>query len=140
MDLQKLHLTAVPFARRSDDSLLFNESTEQAEQYLARALASCQPLAVVTDPTGSMSSLVVRRFLNELEDDVTVIRVIKDNRENVLGAMQQVIRGIGFDPTDLSLADLESVLVLFLQHQRTKQLRTAISFENVTEDEPWLLY
>ncbi len=140
MDLQKLPLTAVPFARPLDESLLATQPNEQAGQYLARCLATRQPLAVVTDPGGTMSALVVRRFIKSLDDGVNIICVARDKRENVLAAMQQIIRGIGFDPGELTLADLESVLLLFLQHQRTKELRTVICFEHVSDEEPWLLY
>lgn len=140
MNLQKLPLTAVPFERRVDDSLIATPPNEQAEHYLSRCFATRQPLAVVTDPRGSMSAVTVRRFLSSVDEAVTVIRVEQANRENVLAAMQQIIRGIGFDPGELTLVDLESVLVLFLQHQRTKDVRTIIFFEHVGEDEPWLLY
>ncbi len=140
MDLERLHLRAVPFARLSDVAVALDDSSNQAEHYLMRAFGSGQPLAVITDPGGSTSTLLVQRFLSQVDDSVSVIRVHSDNRKDVLAAMQQIVRCIGFDPADLTLGDLESVLLLFLQHQRGNERRTIISFENVQEDEPWLLY
>jgi hypothetical protein len=53
--------------------------------------------------------------------------------------MREIIRAIGFQPKDMSHADLEKVFTMFLSYQRTHRRRTVICIEQSQDSGCWML-
>lgn len=96
-------------------------------------------VAIALTATGqSAVRYVTRRFLENLDDDTTLIR-ITEPCENVIDFMRRVIRAIGFEPRDLGVADLEKVFRLFLSFQKSHGLRTVLWVECTEKNDAWVL-
>ncbi len=83
-------------------------------------------------------SHVLTAFLNGLEEQATCVRVRQPQADS-LAAMQEINCALGFDPKDLSLADLQSVLTMFLEYQNTHRRKTVLCIERADEQCSWLL-
>jgi pSer/pThr/pTyr-binding forkhead associated (FHA) protein len=110
----------------------------KAKKQLCRHFARSRLLALLHCNGLSGASYLIDRFLAGIADDVTVVR-LTDPCSDELSAMCDVIRGIGFDPADLSLADLEGVFSLFLSFQKKHGCRTVLCVEATKSSESWLL-
>jgi len=81
--------------------------------HLGRAFAEGRPLAILIGEGKSGASYLIRRFLAGIEDDVAVARITEPCADAIAG-MREIMRGIGFEPKDMSLVDLENVFTMFL--------------------------
>lgn len=109
-----------------------------ALQQLCTAFQQCRPTAIIASEGKCGASYLINHFLSRLEGDVTVVRITEPPSDD-MAAMRAVIRGIGFDPTDLSLADLENVLQLYLSFQDRHRTRTILCIEDTQACGQWLL-
>jgi len=110
----------------------------KAHKELCHLFAESQPLAVLHCNGQSGTSYLTDRFLAGIANDVAVVR-LKEPCSDELSAMSEVIRGIGFDPANLSLTDLENVFTLFLSFQKKHGRRTVLCVEATQSRESWLL-
>ena len=53
--------------------------------------------------------------------------------------MREIIRAIGFQPKDMTIADLEKIFTMFLSYQRTHRRRTIICVEEAQDSGGWML-
>lgn len=113
-------------------------SFREAHHQLRRMFAERQPLALLHSEVQSSTRYLIDLFLAGNADDVAVIRLKEPCRDEVSG-MSEIIRGIGFDPADLSLNDLENVFELFLSFQRKHGCRTILCIEATHECGRWVL-
>jgi type II secretory pathway predicted ATPase ExeA len=95
-------------------------------------------VAILIGEWESVASHLISRFLAGIEGDVAVVRITKLCSDATAG-MRQVIQAIGFEPKDMSLADLENVLTNFLSDQRNNNRRTIICFEETQDSGWWVL-
>jgi type II secretory pathway predicted ATPase ExeA len=109
-----------------------------AVEILTRAFEESRPLSILIGDGKSGASFVISRFLGGLAGDVVVARITEPCSDAIDG-MREVVRGIGFDPKDMNLADLEHVLKMFLIFQRTHKRRTIICFEEAQDNGQWVL-
>ena len=61
---------------------------------------------------------LIRRFLDGVGDDVTVVR-ITEPCVDALAGMREIIHAVGFEAKDMGLADLHKVFKMFLASQKT---------------------
>lgn len=113
-------------------------SYREAHHHLCRMFAESRSLVVLSGESKCGTSYLVDHFLAGAQDDVTVVR-IKELHDDEVSYMGAIIRGIGFDPTDLSLADLESVFSLFLSHQKKHHRRTILCLEDIQDCGLWFI-
>lgn len=109
-----------------------------ALDHLHRAFAEVRPLAILIGEGKSGASFLIRSFLDNIEDDVAVVRISEPCSDATAG-MREVIQAIGFDPKDMGPADLENVFAMFLSFQKTHRQRTVICIEETQDNEWWVL-
>jgi general secretion pathway protein A len=107
-------------------------------EQLDRAFCDKRPLAVVIGEGKSTSRFVIRRFLSRLDEDVVTVR-IAGPCESASDFMSQIISAVGFQPKEMTLADLESILSMFLSFQKAHKRRTVICIEQVQDCDWWVL-
>lgn len=108
-----------------------------ALERLGSAYAARRPAVVLVSQGRIGPQLVIDRFLERLDQDVTVVRV-NDECTDAISCMRQIIDGLGFDPVKMDLNSLEGVLNMYLAYQRSKKLRTVIAFENQGAKDWWI--
>jgi len=109
-----------------------------AVEQLVRAFFDQRPVAIVVGDGRLGPAHVLAKFLELAGEDAEVV-TISGTCMNATEFMRQIVRSIGFDPEPLSLNDLESVLDLFLQHQRKTRHRTIISVQDFDAHGWWVL-
>jgi type II secretory pathway predicted ATPase ExeA len=105
---------------------------------LDRAFHDMRPLAVLIGEGKSTSRFVIRRFLSRLAEDVVAVR-IEGPCDSASDFMSQIITAVGFQPKEMTLADLESILSMFLSFQKAHKRRTVICVEAVQNCDWWVL-
>ena len=139
MSHQQVALAAPALWVENEPSLPFVTGCHRnALDRLGRAFTEARPLVVLIGEGKSGARFLIRRFFAGLEDDVSVARITEPCSDAIAG-MRKIIRGIGFEPKDMSLADLENVFTMFLSFQRTHQRRTIICIEETQDNGLWLL-
>lgn len=109
-----------------------------ALQCLYGAFTRRQSLSLLISEGKCGASYLIDHFLAGINKETTVVRLAGHCKDE-LSAMRAIIRGVGFDPTDLSLADLENVLSLFLSFQASHDCRTVLSIEDAQDCGLWVL-
>lgn len=105
---------------------------------LRRVYDDNQPLAVLTGQGKFESNHVLSGFLSSVDKDVTSVRLTKPYPDALEG-MREITRSLGFDPKDLSLADLDNILKMFLSFQCKHHRRTILCVEQAHRQGRWLL-
>ncbi|MEO1203024.1 MAG: FHA domain-containing protein, partial [Pseudomonadota bacterium] len=105
---------------------------------LGKAFDQRQPIATLVGEGHLELCHVVRRFVASLGIDVAST-IISKTRPDVSEGLQALARGLGFDLSELSVADRYSVLTLFLENQRAHGRRTVIAIENAECQPDWLI-
>ena len=105
---------------------------------LGHAFATGSPAVALVSEGRVGPNLVIESFLESLEDKVTVARILGPC-DSAKSCMRQIIEGIGFEPKDMALDDLEMILEMFLVYQKKKKRRTVICIEEAHTKEPWVL-
>ena len=111
---------------------------QTALNQLSTAFREFRPLAILIGERRHDASDLIERFLDGIEDPVTVIQVTTPTTDAVAG-MRQIIQSIGFVSKDLSLVDLDNILRMFLNFQSKHQRRTVICIEETQENGRWML-
>ena len=109
-----------------------------ALEQLRSAFAQAQPLAILNGGWKSGASRLIRGFLAGIESDVVVIRITEPGAVAVPG-MRQLIQGIGCEPKDMSLNDMEEMFAEFLYVQRVRHRRTILLIEEAQDNGHWVL-
>ena len=86
----------------------------------------------------SAAGCVIRNFLDDTGDDVTVARVTPLDSD-AIGEMPGIIRAIGIDPKNMSAGELEDVFTMFLSLQLVRHRRTIICIDEPRESEASVL-
>jgi len=128
---------AVP-AEKAPVLPLIADCQRNALDHLGRAFKEARPLALLIGEGKSGASIFIGDFLDGIEGDVTVARITKPCSDAIAG-MREIIGSIGFEPTDMSLADLEDVFRMFLSLQRTHHRRTIVCIEEAQDNGWWML-
>ena len=105
---------------------------------LRRSFASNRPLSILIGEGNSATGFVIGRFVAEIEEGTSVIRVAEPCRD-ATDLMRKIIAAAGFEPKDMSLADLESIFTMFLSFQKSHNHRTVLCLERLHECEWWVL-
>lgn len=109
-----------------------------AVEQLVTAYFDARPAAIVVSDGRLGRTHVLTKFLDLIDDDADVVN-ISGPCSNAIDFMRQVVKGISFEPNDLSLSDLEGVLDLFLQHQQKNMRRTIIAVQDFDSHGWWVL-
>lgn len=117
---------------------LISNCYRSAVKRLTQSYHENRPVAILVSEGRFGPAHVIDRFLDCVEDDTIVVR-INGTCKDPTTFMQEVVRNIGFDPNDISLGDLEKVFELYLQYQRTHNLRTIIAIQDSDEHGWWVL-
>lgn len=102
------------------------------------AFAERTPIAILVDDGNRRAHQVLDHFLVAPGESADVVRVTEPFLDS-LTFMRHVIVALGFQPTDLSLADMESILRMFLSYQKTHSQRTIICVEEAQDQGAWVL-
>ena len=105
---------------------------------LGKDFASAKPVVMLTGEGNLGVSQIVGSFLASLEEDVEIIR-IRNQCDDAIGFMREVVGAIELNPKDLSLGDLENIFTMFLSYQRTHGRRTIICVEETEKNGWWVL-
>ena len=105
---------------------------------LRQSFISRRPLAILIGEGNSAAGFVIRHFASEFEEDCAVIRIAEPCRD-ATDLMRKIITAAGFEPKDMSLADLESIFALFLAFQKSHNRRTVMCLEQLHDCEWWVL-
>jgi type II secretory pathway predicted ATPase ExeA len=111
---------------------------QNALDHLVRTFKDARPLAILIGDSKSGVSQLMQYFLAGIDDDVTVVRVAAPCADAAAG-MRDVTRAIGFEPKDMSVADMENIFTMFLWYQRTHRLRTVVCIEETQDHGWWML-
>ncbi len=131
--------TVVGSTVEQDASLPFiTDSHNVALDQLGKAFSIARPLARLIGEGKSGASFLLRRFLADIGEDVTVVRITEPCADAISG-MREIIYAIGFEAKDMSLADLENVFTMFLSSQRTNSRRTIVCIEEAQDSGQWVL-
>jgi type II secretory pathway predicted ATPase ExeA len=109
-----------------------------AVEKLMKAYLDKRPAAIVVGAGRLGPAHVIAKFLELTADDAETV-TFAGPCSNATDFMRRIVRSIGFDPDRLSLNDLESVLDLFLQHQRKTRRRTIIAVQEFDAQGWWVL-
>ena len=137
---QPQHMTTLPDLEleQAPRSVFLTQCHRNSLEQLDRAFNNRRPLAVVVGEGKSTSRFVIRRFLSRLDQEVVAVRIVGPC-ESATEFMGQIISAIGFHPKDMTLADLESILSMFLSFQKAHKRRTVICVEEVQACDWWVL-
>ena len=127
---------AVP-AEKEPVSPFIIDCQRNALDHLGRAFREARPLALLIGEGKSGANFFIDDFLDNIEGDVAVARITKPCADAIAG-MREIIDGIGFERTDMSLADLEDVFRMFLSLQRAHHRRTIICIEEAQDKGWWM--
>lgn len=105
---------------------------------LSRAFEEARPVAILVGEKTSSTSYLIDCFVDSIGRNVAVARVTERCSDAYAG-IREVVRVIGLDPKDMSLADLENALMTFLADQRRDNRRTVICFEETQDEDLWVL-
>ena len=119
-------------------STFLSDRYHHAVEQLRNAYASARPLAIMIGDGPAASSSVIRSFIAGLPPDVAAVR-IDEPSSSATSFMQKVIHGVGFDPKDLCLEDLEGIFTMFLSFQKSHGRRTLICLERTQDCDLWVL-
>lgn len=119
-------------------SAFLTQCHHNALDQLDTAFEDQRPLAILIGEGKATSRFVVRRFLSRLDSEVTVARITAPC-VNTTDFMGKIIAAVGFQPKEMSLADLESVFSMFLSFQKAHRRRTIICVEDVEDCDWWVL-
>ncbi len=110
----------------------------RALKKVQEAFAERMPIAILVDDGNHRAKHVLDRFLETPGETTDVVRISEPFLDS-LTFMRHVIVALGFQPTDLSLADMESILRMFLSYQKTHGQRTVICVEEAHDQGAWVL-
>ena len=105
---------------------------------LGAAYRTAEPLVILTSDGHSDAGEVISAFLSGLPEEVDKVR-IKEPCIDAISSMRAIVHGIGFQPKDMSLSDLENVLNMFLAFQQRNGRRTVICMEETQDSGWWVL-
>lgn len=105
---------------------------------LTKAFNEAQPAAILIGDGCARSGRVVDKFVAEVDDKTTAIRISTPCTDTT-SFMQAIVGSIGFESNDFCVTDLEKIFRMFLAHQRTHSLRTVLCFENAQNCDSWIL-
>lgn len=108
-----------------------------AQDHLHRAFQERRPLVVLDRGWVSGSKFLIQRFLANAGKGITVVRVTESCLSAIDGA-RELVRGIGFEPKDMGIADLEAVFGKFLAFQQKRKRRTLVVFEETRSNSGWV--
>lgn len=114
-----------------------NNCYRPARDELGRAYAARTPGVTLVSEGRVGPNLVIEKFLEQLDDDVTVAH-ISSTCTDATTCMREIIEGIGFESAKMNLSELEGVLEMFLGFQRGKKNRTIICYEKSQSNDQWV--
>lgn len=105
---------------------------------LGRSFEEARPLAILIGEGKSGTSFVIQKFLSGIKGDFALAQ-ITEPCSNAIEMMRGIVNGIGFDPKDMNLTDLEQIFKMFLTFQQTHNRRTIICVEEAQDNGRWVL-
>jgi type II secretory pathway predicted ATPase ExeA len=105
---------------------------------LGSSFDELRPVAIAIGEGKLATSFVIGRFLAGLDEETAVARITRPCA-NASDLMRQIVKGVGFDPKDMDVSDLQSVLRMFLSFQKGHGRRTVICMEQIQDSEWWVL-
>jgi type II secretory pathway predicted ATPase ExeA len=109
-----------------------------AIERLTNSFEDFRPVAIAIGEGRLASSFVISRFLASLDEETAVARITRPCA-NAADLMRQIVKSVGFDPKDMVVSDLQSVLRMFLSFQKGHGRRTLICMEQIQDSEWWVL-
>lgn len=132
-------LAQAPFGDCIDDSFFFpSEQHLRALEFMGHVTWGRSRLGVITAAHGCGKSLLIGRFLRELDDHIVAAAVSRENlgpREFLL----EVLRQYGFALDDSDRTDRRRMLERFLTHQGTMGRMCVLVVENAQQMHPSVL-
>lgn len=118
--------TEKPFSLQPDPAFLYlSKKHRMALTMLEYGLANRSPITVVTGEVGSGKTTLIRRLLNQIEDDVTV-GMITNTHKSLGGLMQWVAMAFGLEYRGKQNVELYDDFVQFLVNEYGRGRRTVL--------------
>ena len=108
-----------------------------AIEQLQSAYNAPWPLVILAGHWASDRRYIKRNFLSGIQNELAFIRIDK-SCSDVLQGMREVIRGTGFEPNDMTLAELDSMFENFLSYQLAQHRRTVLMIEETPDNNDWV--
>jgi len=109
-----------------------------AIERLSSSFDERRPFAIVIGEGQSASRFVIGKFLAGLDEEIASVRITEPCAD-AADLMRRIVRAIGFEPKDMDVTDLESVLRMFLSFQKGHARRTVICMEEIQDNGWWVL-
>ena len=122
----------------TSSSVFLTDSYRIALDRLNASFSDKRPLAVLIGEGRSASCLVLQTFLQSLDEEVAIARVMQPCSD-VTEFMQQLVSAVGFKSADMDVVDLDSVFKMFLSFQKAHHLRTIVCLDEIQDCECWVL-
>jgi len=135
---QDIVRTSEPPAEEADSSEFLTRSYSSAIDQLNCSFDEERPIAMVIGEGRSAAGFVIGKFLAGLDAEVAVAR-ITDPCADAADLMRCIVRSVGFEPKDMGVTDLESILQMFLSFQKGHARRTVICMESIQDSGWWVL-
>jgi type II secretory pathway predicted ATPase ExeA len=136
---QPARIAAVPDLEDVRSESFMTDCHRNALERMRLAFGNELPLVILIGEGRTAASFVINRFLEGHDSDEVSITRISRPCSDAISGMRQIIRGIGFDPKDMNLADLEKIFTMFLSFQRTHRRRTIICVDDSQDNGCWML-
>ena len=108
-----------------------------AIERLQCSFAERRSVAIVIGEGRLAASFVISRFQATLDDEVAVARITGPCAD-AGDLMRQIVKAVGFDPKDMGVDDLQSILRMFLSFQKSHGRRTIVCMEQIQDSEWWV--
>lgn len=128
-DIRVEHAHLIPF---------ISNCYRAALQQLTQSYRDCRPAAILISEGRFGPGHVVDNFLTGIDESVAVARVNGSSSDST-SFMQDIVRSIGFQTSDMSITDLENVLDMFLRYQKNHKLRTVLCIDDTDVHGWWVL-
>lgn len=111
--------------------------SRSALTYLREAFTSGRSLAVLNSGWTYGSNSLIQSFVREVGPSASLIRV-PGSCASELEGMRELITAIGFDSKNLSIEELQQILVKFLGFERKRKRRTILILEDSCSETEWV--
>lgn len=108
-----------------------------AIKQLHSAFNAPRPLVILAGHWSSDRHYITRNFLADLQSEVAFIHIDKSCSDALQG-MREVVRGTGFEPADMRIAELDRLFENYLSYQLAQHRRTILLIEESHDDEGWV--
>jgi len=130
----KTTAAAEPADHDQRDPTLAPDPLPVALDFLRACREESRPLALVTGSPGTGKSMLVRRFLNEIDD--APVAHLRNPTHDPHAFLEMLLGEVGFDAFDSTISELVRLTDVYLLHEARKGHRPVVIVEDVQDFGP----